>query len=206
MLVGGVARTRNDSDHEELFRQESYFQHLFGVKEPGWVGTVEVPSGTCTLFAPELPKSYAVWHVRGVFVTLELDAMCCRLDAVVAAVRESSRDHVSHRMGKIATRSELSNRYGVKVKWLSELQEHCSKAKCYVPRGRNSDSGKRLDEALPLPVELPTLVHSTTIPNHCFVALAECRVIKSLDERKVLRYASWVLRRVEIKSLPVRWR
>ena len=74
VLVGGVARTRNDSDHEELFRQESYFQHLFGVKEPGWVGTVEVPSGTCTLFAPELPKSYAVWFVRGVFVTLELVA------------------------------------------------------------------------------------------------------------------------------------
>ena len=102
------------------------------------------------------------------------------------------RDHVSHRMGKIATRSELANRYGVKVKWLSELQDHCSKAKCYVPRGRNSDSGKRIDEALPLPVELPTLVHSTTIPNHCFVALAEARVIKSIDERKLLRYASWV--------------
>ena len=156
VLVGGVARTRNDSDHEELFRQESYFQHLFGVKEPGWVGCLEVPSGTCTLFAPELPQSYAVW------------------------------------MGKIATRSELSNRYGVKVKWLSELQDHCAKQKCYVPRGRNSDSGKRIDEALPLPVELPTLVHSTTIPNHCFVALAECRVIKSPDERKLLRYASWV--------------
>ena len=66
VLVGGVARTRNDSDHEELFRQESYFQHLFGVKEPGWVGCIEVPSGNTTLFAPELPKSYAVWYVSGV--------------------------------------------------------------------------------------------------------------------------------------------
>ena len=87
VLVGGIARTRNDSDHEELFRQESYFQHLFGVKEPGWVGTVEVPSGTCTLFAPELPKSYAVWHVCGVFVTLELDAvaaMACTRCAVAS--------------------------------------------------------------------------------------------------------------------------
>ena len=36
------------------------------------------------------------------------------------------------------------------------------------------------------------LVQSTTIPNHCFVALAESRVIKSPDERKLLRYASWV--------------
>ena len=72
---GGARVHYHDSGHELLFRQESYFQHLFGVKEPGWVGTVEVPSGTCTLFAPELPKSYAVWHVRGVFVTLELDAV-----------------------------------------------------------------------------------------------------------------------------------
>ena len=55
---------------------DGILRHFFdGVKEPGWVGTVEVPSGTCTLFAPELPKSYAVWHVCGVFVTLELDAV-----------------------------------------------------------------------------------------------------------------------------------
>ena len=128
-------------------------------------------------------------------MTLELDAVAATPSSRPSEslrVACSSRDHVSHRMGKIATRSELANRYGVKVKWLSELQEHCSKAKCYVPRGRNSDSGKRIDECLPLPVELPTLVHSTTIPNHCFVALAEARVIKSIDERKLLRYASWV--------------
>lgn len=29
---GGVSRERNDSDREELFRQESFFQYLFGVK------------------------------------------------------------------------------------------------------------------------------------------------------------------------------
>jgi len=156
VLVGGVARTRNDTDHEELFRQESYFQHLFGVKEPGWVGVLELPSGTATLFAPELPRAYSVW------------------------------------MGKIATRSELSNRYGVKVKWLSELGDHCAKfTQAFVPRGRNSDSGARLDEALPLPVALPNLVQDTC-PNACFVALAESRVIKSENERKLLRYASWV--------------
>ena len=95
MLVGGVARTRNDSDHEELFRQESYFQHLFGVKEPGWVGTVEVPSGTCTLFAPELPKSYAVWHVRGAFCDTSrrltrVAAMACTPSSRPSSSRPSS--------------------------------------------------------------------------------------------------------------------
>ena len=61
LFVGGDARERNDTDHEELFRQESYFQYLFGVAEPGWFGTVALPSGKATLFAPELGPEYAVW-------------------------------------------------------------------------------------------------------------------------------------------------
>ena len=66
-----------------------------------------------------------------------VDAVCSR------RVRgKRLADFHTHRMGKIATRSELSNRYGVKVKWLSELQDHCASQKCYVPRGRNSDSWK----------------------------------------------------------------
>ena len=124
MLVGGVARTRNDSDHEELFRQESYFQHLFGVKEPGWVGTVEVPSGVRAPCSLQMSLNPHRLHVCGVFVTLDRERDVLSLDAVVAAVEvyayASSRDHVSHRMGKMAT-SELANS-GVKVKWLSELQ------------------------------------------------------------------------------------
>ena len=61
LFVGGDAHERNDTDHEELFRQESYFQYLFGVAEPGWFGTVALPSGKATLFAPELGPEYAVW-------------------------------------------------------------------------------------------------------------------------------------------------
>jgi Xaa-Pro dipeptidase len=36
VFQGGKALTRNDTDHELLFRQESYFQYLFGVKEANW--------------------------------------------------------------------------------------------------------------------------------------------------------------------------
>ncbi|MQL80443.1 hypothetical protein Taro_012890 [Colocasia esculenta] len=61
LLQGGEERTRYCSDHVELFRQESYFAYLFGVKEPGFYGAIDVSSGKSTLFAPRLPADYAVW-------------------------------------------------------------------------------------------------------------------------------------------------
>ena len=35
LLMGGEQTTRYDTDHEPVFRQESYFQYLFGVSEAG---------------------------------------------------------------------------------------------------------------------------------------------------------------------------
>ncbi|KAJ1454905.1 peptidase M24, structural domain-containing protein [Pelagophyceae sp. CCMP2097] len=61
---GGDARERFDTDHEELFRQESYFQYLFGVKEPGWWGVIDVETGEATLLMPQLAPEYAVWMGR----------------------------------------------------------------------------------------------------------------------------------------------
>ena len=61
LLRGGVSACRNDSDHEELFRQESYFAYLFGCDEPDWWGMIELASGKTTLFMPRLDPSYAVW-------------------------------------------------------------------------------------------------------------------------------------------------
>lgn len=64
LLQGGVFETRNCSDHEPLFRQESYFHWLFGVEEPDFFGAVEVDTGRAILFPPNLPESYAVWMGR----------------------------------------------------------------------------------------------------------------------------------------------
>ena len=36
---------RYDTDYEPIFRQESYFNWLFGVEEPGWYGVVDVSTG-----------------------------------------------------------------------------------------------------------------------------------------------------------------
>ncbi|KAL0558475.1 hypothetical protein IC582_003048 [Cucumis melo] len=61
LLQGGDERTRYDTDHLELFRQESYFAYLFGVIEPGFYGAIDIASGKSILFAPKLPPDYAVW-------------------------------------------------------------------------------------------------------------------------------------------------
>ncbi|KAK1667462.1 hypothetical protein QYE76_055621 [Lolium multiflorum] len=61
LLQGGEEQTRHCTDYEELFRQESYFAYLFGVREPGFYGAVDIASGQSVLFAPRLKADYAVW-------------------------------------------------------------------------------------------------------------------------------------------------
>lgn len=61
VLQGGKAQHRHCTDHEELFRQESYFHWCFGVTEPEFYGAIDVDSGRSMLFAPLLPPEYAVW-------------------------------------------------------------------------------------------------------------------------------------------------
>ncbi|KAH9801239.1 AMP N domain-containing protein [Citrus sinensis] len=61
LLQGGEEQTRYCTDHLELFRQESYFAYLFGVREPGFYGAIDIATGKSILFAPRLPPDYAVW-------------------------------------------------------------------------------------------------------------------------------------------------
>ena len=58
-LEGGISETRHATDHEPMFRQESYFHYLFGVREPDVCGCVELDTGRATLFIPKLPEEYA---------------------------------------------------------------------------------------------------------------------------------------------------
>ena len=61
ILEGGKAKTRHDTDHEYLFRQESYFHWAFGVREPDFYGSVDVDTGRSALYVPVMPAEYAVW-------------------------------------------------------------------------------------------------------------------------------------------------
>lgn len=61
LLEGGHDTCRHNTDHEDLFRQESFFHYLFGVEEPDCCGLIEVSTGKSTLFVPKLPDEFAVW-------------------------------------------------------------------------------------------------------------------------------------------------
>jgi len=60
-FAGGKGRPMYDSDVEwDLFRQESNFQYLFGVKEPDCLGFVRVSDGKSVLLIPRLDKAYEI--------------------------------------------------------------------------------------------------------------------------------------------------
>ncbi|XP_065676274.1 xaa-Pro dipeptidase-like [Hydra vulgaris] len=61
ILQGGESQTLYSSDTEPLFRQESYFHWLFGVKESDCYGAVDITTGKSILFVPRLPESYIIW-------------------------------------------------------------------------------------------------------------------------------------------------
>lgn len=60
-VQGGVSTCRHDSDHEDVFRQESSFHYLFGVAEPDCFGGLVLGTGESVLFVPKLPEVYATW-------------------------------------------------------------------------------------------------------------------------------------------------
>uniref|UniRef100_A0A452XZY5 Aminopeptidase P N-terminal domain-containing protein n=2 Tax=Aegilops tauschii subsp. strangulata TaxID=200361 RepID=A0A452XZY5_AEGTS len=62
LLKGGEEQTRYCTDHVPLFRQESYFAYLFGVREPGFYGAVDIGSGQSILFAPRFSPDDAIWN------------------------------------------------------------------------------------------------------------------------------------------------
>lgn len=61
LFQGGKQTTRYDTDHEPVFRQESYFHWAFGVSESGVYGAISLPSGDATLFVPRHGLDYEIF-------------------------------------------------------------------------------------------------------------------------------------------------
>merc|ERR1719188_914833 len=61
VLQGGDEQSVYDTDTNWDFKQESNFQYLFGVKEPGCRAAIRVGDGKSVLFVPNYPKEYAAW-------------------------------------------------------------------------------------------------------------------------------------------------
>jgi len=61
LLKGGTQETEYASDNDVLFRQESYFSYLFGVKEPDLWGAINIGTSESYLFIPSYDDDYAIW-------------------------------------------------------------------------------------------------------------------------------------------------
>ncbi len=146
-----------------MFRQESNFQYLLGVKEPDCYATIRVSDGHTTLFIPRLPASYAVWmgaimppsHFKDLY---KVDHACFEdeIDSVVgAAVSEYALAHAP--------------------KQLPLLTLH----------GLNTDSGNYATPATFKGIE-KYRVDDGVLYN----SVVKCRVYKSPEEIELLRYVN----------------
>jgi len=61
LLQGGEELPVYDTDTVWDFKQESNFQWLFGVREPGCFGALDVATGDAALFVPRLEEKYEAW-------------------------------------------------------------------------------------------------------------------------------------------------
>ncbi|CAE7586188.1 PEPD, partial [Symbiodinium sp. CCMP2456] len=122
LFAGGGDPLRHDTDHEDVFRQESTFHYLFGVREPGFMGCLDLESGAATLFAPRLPPEYELW------MGSLLSGEC-----------------------KISGCEEMKEHYGVEeVVYMDQIAEWFKSrapSKVYLQRGVNSDSGNEVAPA-----------------------------------------------------------
>lgn len=162
VLNGGPSPTRFDTDHEPIFRQESYFWWLTGVKEPDCA--LILTSEETILLIPELPPDYAT--VMGYIRTCDEWKIQYAVDRVI----------YTHQMETC----------------LQEIVDHTlPSARILVLSGKNSDSGNIYDMAPTFGEDfssLTALVDSTTL----FPILAECRVTKSTAELQLLEHVTQI--------------
>ena len=166
-LKGGAAEERYDSDHEPIFRQESYFWWLTGVKDPDCAVCIHNQGTTTatTLFIPRLPQSYAtiMGHIKTTDEWKELYQV----------------DHVEY--------TDQMEQY----LWdllQSKGSDNGNEQKLLLMKGPNSDSGNMYEPPTFSNNKLEEFIDTSTL----FPALAEARVIKSPAELLLLRHVTEV--------------
>ncbi len=161
-LKGGCAETRNDSDHEPIFRQESYFHYLFGVKEPDWAGCVNLRTGYTTLFVPKLPPEYAT---------------------IMGKIKQPDDFRLEYQVDEVKFMDDVEEHL---LQFGSASMKNGNKHMILLLKGTNSDSGKEYTPPTFASKELIGSVNTTIL----FPILAECRVYKSQYELDLMRYCT----------------
>jgi Xaa-Pro dipeptidase len=186
LLEGGKQTTRYDTDHEPLFRQESYFHYLFGASQfSDCFGTLSLPDGEATLFIPTYGIDVAI--VCGASPDFECVKVELGLDNVYAV--GDLKGFVERQMKRL---DETDNE-----SFCNDSLDHeekkgggePSKAKLYLLKGMNTDSG---NFATPASFQGIEKFHDVRDEVALFRSISESRVFKSSAEIDVMRYTNWV--------------
>ena len=179
LLQGGVAAERNETDHELLFRQESSFQYLFGVREPGCYGALDVATARATLFVPRLPASWAIF--MGEIRSPQWFKERYQVDDVRFV---DELDAVLRTMGGTPDKSTAAAAAAAAAADANEATA-CRPTILYLNHGPNTDSG-----SFATPATFAGIERYRTDTGLLYRAIVDCRVIKTAREIAVLRFVN----------------
>ncbi|KAG7372375.1 aminopeptidase P [Nitzschia inconspicua] len=171
ILQGGPSPLRFGTDHEPVFRQESYFWWLTGVKEPDCkvVLTIQLASNvTTTLFIPKLPASYAT---------------------IMGKIKTRDEWKQGYQLEQVLFTDDLE---GFLEEEIKSMFSESQKPVILLLRGQNTDSGTTYEDLIPK-FESKVLNENVTLDTvTLFPILAECRVHKSSLELALLEHVTQI--------------
>mmetsp|Transcript_68964 Transcript_68964/g.109428 ORF Transcript_68964/g.109428 Transcript_68964/m.109428 type:complete len:530 (-) Transcript_68964:146-1735(-) len=166
-LAGGSEQSMYDTDVEwDMFRQESNFQYLFGVKESGCLGFIRIEDGWSVLLVPRLAPVYATW---------------------MGPIKPPAWFHRAYGVDEVAFVDEASE--VLKRLYDSEAKSSSvASQQLLIYKGTNRDSGL----TLPAPSfeGLNSDMINDDLSKVLYEQLGECRNIKSPEELKILQYVN----------------
>eukprot|EP00956_Cyclotella_meneghiniana_P022983 scaffold44096_cov82-Cyclotella_meneghiniana.AAC.4 len=201
LLEGGKQETRHDTDHEPIFRQESYFHYLFGTNQPDCFGAVSFSDNSAVVNGGDVSnKKMKLCNVKTVlFVPTwdeEVATVCGESPDFVELAQELGVDEVRDvndvkgwiegEMGRLGLKGEsngANNGNGA----VNGVENH---PKLFVLKGLNTDSGNYAKPAYYDGIdELKRGVKDEETLFHC---IAECRVHKTPAEISLMQYTNYI--------------
>ncbi len=197
LLEGGKQQTRHDTDHEPVFRQESYFHYLFGASlYSDCYGVIALPEGKTTLFVPtwgidtetvcgRSPEFERVKSELGLDEVLGVGDLKGFVEREMGRMKEEWLEETEKKgmvvegedaHGKFEEKKENSHATGTNGENTGTNQHsQGGEPKIYLLKGLNTDSGNFATPAYYKGIEDFSTVRDES---ELFPCIAECRVIK----------------------------
>ena len=169
LLEGGKQTTRYDTDHEPVFRQESYFHWAFGMADaPDAYGAISLPGGRTTVFVPRRSLDYTI---------------------VCGAVPDLDQVRDQYGVDEARYVDELPAFVDEELREVDGSEEEEGPPMLHLLRGLNTDSGNM---AIPARYDGISAHADRRDFDLLFPSIAECRVRKTALEVGLMRYTHWV--------------